>query len=209
MSAVLAAIVVLLSLAIASIPIGRDCLLRSSKLGERPDAAGLAKIAESFVDITTSEFLLAEVRSQLERRTAAAQSIDTKISQFLSIVGGGAGLVALVSFKATGPPANPPALLIAAGISLLIVLTLCVAAAVPRRRAGSDLRAIESYNVLEFIGDPKNKAALMHELIARYANVSEGVLLSTQKKRWYYLAASALFVLALASVLGSFLYLGP
>jgi CBS domain containing-hemolysin-like protein len=182
-----------------------DLTLRASKLGARPGPVELARETAS-TGTATAEFLLNEVRSQLERRTAAAQSIDTKINQFLSIVGGGAGIVAVVSFKSQGDTHKPPAaLVIAAGVSLLMVLTMCAAASIPRRRAAKDLREIDAYNETYFINDGKNMAPLIHELITRYANLSEGVMISTRKKRWYYLAASSLFVLALAALLGSFL----
>jgi hypothetical protein len=183
-----------------------DLRLRASKLGARPGPVELARETDSSTGTATAEFLLNEVRSQLERRTAAAQSIDTKINQFLSIVGGGAGIVAVVSFKSQGDTHKPPAaLVIAAGVSLLMVLTMCAAASIPRRRAAKDLREIDAYNETYFINDGKNMAPLIHELITRYANLSEGVMISTRKKRWYYLAASSLFVLALAALLGSFL----
>src|SRR6202011_695547 len=93
-----ALVIVALSVAAVLTAVGRR-IGRSrsiSGLPVRPSADELAN-CELREDAVTPEFLLTEVRSQLERRTTAAQNIDAKIAQFMTIVGGGAGVVALAS----------------------------------------------------------------------------------------------------------------
>ena len=180
-----------------------DAMWRAPKLPPRPTVQKLEHDADEVADTVTAEFLLAETRSQLERRTTAMQSVDTRISQFLTIVGGGAGIIAVASLRQDAVP-HPPPLVIAGGVTLLMVLTLCVVSAIPRNRVSSDLRGIADYNKTSFVGNSANKGILAHELIVRYANLSDGVRVSTRKKRWYYVAASSLFVLALATVLATF-----
>lgn len=195
---VIASAAVCLSVLVTAVVVVRDILWQAPPLGDRPNVDQLERL--DVEDSTTADFLLDEVRNQLQRRTAVSTSVDAQISQFLTIIGGGTGVAAL--FFRKDPIIHPTALLGAAGITLLMVLVNCVMSVVPRRRQARDVRDIEDYNTTSFLKDPSNKAKLAHELVIRYASISNAIRISIVKKRRYFLAAAALFVLAIALILG-------
>jgi hypothetical protein len=157
--------------------------------------------AEDLTDVTVAEALLTELRSQLERRTQAIQNLDSKIGQFLTIVGGGAGAIALFSKGAASPGPGPQVLLGSAGVALVLLLVNCVVSLVPRDRQNADVRAIGLYNQLAFLIDPLNKARMYYDLVRRYTNSAAYAKELLGRKRWYLVVASSLFVLAVAAVL--------
>ena len=198
--------IVALSVAAVLAAVGRS-VYRSRfipSLPARPSAEELAD-CELPEDAVTPEFLLTEVRSQLERRTTAAQNIDAKIAQFMTIVGGGAGVVALASRASDKPQPTPSSLVVAAGFTLLMVLVLCAWSVFPRK--ANDVSEIaRPYNKIPFISENANKPKLAHELIERYDRLSTVMRIQVRNKRDYYAAASLLFVLALATVFASFVF---
>ena len=143
--------------------------------------------------IDAVSILLEDMQLSAARRADAEKQLDAKATQLLSLVGGGAGVIAVVSAKSDSRIVLTP-LLFAGLVCLTVVLLCCMRAIAPRTR---DRGSMDPYTKPEFLNADGSDVALTYELVKREAFLTRLYARLSRIKAAYYFAGMAAFVVGI------------
>ncbi len=153
-------------------------------------------------DVTRFEavdVLLSDMKDVVATRAADEKHLDGKAAQLLALVGGGAGVVAVVGSKADSRLIVTP-LMTAGLLCLAVVILACVRVLAPRTR---NRGSIQAYMKPQFLNRHDSDMRLTYELVKRYHYMARFYGWLTAVKGAYYFAGIFAFVVAVFALVAN------
>jgi hypothetical protein len=174
-------------------------LERDSVRPEMPSSKDREPAVAEVRRIEAVKVLLDDMKAVVAMRAADEKGLDGKAAQLLALVGGGAGIAAVVGSKASNDLVVTP--LLAAGLLCLAVVILsCVRVLAPRTRSRGSMKR---YMTPEFLDRYDSDVQLTYELVKRYQHMARLYGWLTAVKGAYYFAGTFAFVMGISALVAN------